>query len=138
MTMSKKPVARRPAKQSENEVEADCIQWLRDLGWRAWRQHSGTFYTKRGTPIPMGEDGICDWRFERPVKVNGPVAANGGRLVSSFVQQFELETKATGEKPTKAQREYMAKRTFNGHVVMWTDSLAMLQPQYRKHFDEVQ
>lgn len=112
------PLAK-PPKQSENDVEAECIGWLRKQGWIVRRQHSGVFYTRDGRPLKIGETGECDWR-----------AFKGGDARGKLHQQyFELEVKATGKKPSKAQREYILKRLHQGVVAIWADSLDNMQGQ---------
>ena len=110
-------------KQTENEVEAECIGWLRKQGWIVRRQHSGVFYTRDGRPLKVGETGECDWR-----------AFKGGDARGILHQQyFELELKATGKKPSKAQRNYMTKRMHQGVLAFWADSLDSMQRQLSYH-----
>lgn len=109
----------RPRKQSENEVEDAVITWLRIEGWIVRRQHVGTFYTKDGRPISMGDLGECDWRAFRPMK-NIPGGAG----------YFEFEAKGSGKKPKDEQREYMAKRRRQGVLCIWADSLQSFISQY--------
>lgn len=101
--------------QSENEVESDIIEnYLRPLGWVCRRQHRGNFYTRDGRRVSVGDEGESDWRCLK--------AVNG-----YTIQYFELETKATGEKPTAAQKEYIAKRNKQGFIALWADSLEMFK-----------
>lgn len=109
----------KPRKQSENEVEDAVVTWLRIEGWIVRRQHRGTFYTKDGRPISMGDVGECDWRAFRPM-----------RHVHGAAGYLEFEAKATGRKPDDDQRMYMAKRKRQGVVCIWADSLAEFQRQY--------
>ena len=116
LRLAKRP---RAPKQTENEVEAECIGWLRKQGWIVRRQHSGVFYTRDGRPLKVGETGECDWR-----------AFKGGDARGILHQQyFELELKATGKKPSKAQRDYMTKRMHQGVLAFWADSLDSMQRQ---------
>lgn len=101
-------------KQTENEVEDEVVTWLRIEGWIVRRNHVGTFYTRDGRPISMGEAGECDWRAVKP----------GAYL--------EFEAKATGLTPSDRQREYMAKRKRQRIPCIWADSLASFIEQYRR------
>lgn len=105
-------------KQTENEVVAECIAWLRERGWVARRQHVGTFQPiSGGAPVRMGENGECDWRCFR--------AAHG-----KCIEYFEWEAKSPGKKPRPDQLEYIAKRRHQGFNATWADSLEMLQEWY--------
>lgn len=111
-------------RQTENEVEEDVITWLKARGWRPIRQHVGLVV--RGNSVgSVGKRGMCDWKFERPAP-NQP----------GTLQSFEWEAKATGKKPSKRQREYMALRTHQGFLCCWFDSLAGLRAWYRGVFGE--
>lgn len=107
-------------RQTENEVEDAVITWLRIEGWIVRRQHVGTFYTKDGRPVSIGDVGECDWRAFRPMK-----------HVPGGAHYIELEAKATGRKPADPQREYMAKRKRQGITCIWFDSLADFLDKYR-------
>ena len=115
-----------PKRQSENQVEDAVITWLRIEGWIVRRQHVGTFYTKDGRPVSMGDVGECDWRAFKPMK-NVPGAA----------AYLEFEAKGTGKKPSDEQREYMAKRKRQGVVCIWADSLAEFLYQYARAYADV-
>ena len=104
---------------TEKEVTAACIGWLRERKWICRRQHVGAFQpVSGGAIVRMGEEGECDWRCFR---------AKG----SGYIEYFELEFKATGEKPRPKQREYMAKRAHQGFEATWADSLESLKDWYR-------
>ena len=104
-------------KQTENEVEADVVGWLRKRGWIVRRQHVGTFYTSSGIPISIGETGACDWW--------------GVRAVShGYAEYIEIEIKATGKRPSKKQGEYMALRKHRGFTCIWADSLEIFEKKY--------
>ena len=61
-------------KQSEREVTADCIGWLRSQGWTCRRQHVGTFQPiAGGAPVKVGESGESDWVCRKPAT---PTTAN--------------------------------------------------------------
>jgi len=107
----------RRRQQTENAVELDVVTWLRIAGWIVRRQHVGTYYTRDGRPVSMGERGECDWRAMR-------VRADG------LVEYLEFEAKATGQKPRPEQDEYMAKRRRQGFTVIWADSLAAFKDKY--------
>ena len=108
-------------RKSENEVEDEVVTWLRVEGWIVRRQHVGTYYTRDGRPLSIGDVGECDWRAFRPFR-NLPGAAG----------YLEFEAKATGKRPTDAQREYMAKRRRQGVLCIWADSLESFIRQYEE------
>lgn len=103
--------------KSENEVEDAVVTWLRIEGWIVRRQHVGTFYTKDGRPVTMGDKGECDWRAMRAKPV---------------MQYLEFEAKAAGKKPRDDQYEYMAKRRRQGITCIWADSLEMFRQKYKE------
>jgi hypothetical protein len=107
----------RARKQTENEVEDAVVTWLRIEGWIVRRQHVGTYYTKDGRLQAIGEVGECDWRAMRP----------GERGKADYL---EFVAKATGKKPSDAQREYMAKRKRQGVLCIWADSIDSFLDQY--------
>lgn len=107
-------------RQSENEVEDAVITWLRIEGWIVRRQHVGTFYTRDGRPLSIGDRGECDWRAVRPF-----------RHIAGGASYLEFEAKGTGKKPADDQREYMAKRKRQGVTCIWADSLREFLAQYR-------
>lgn len=106
-------------KQTENEVEDAVILYLRALAWIVRRNHVGVFYTRDGRPVRVGEPGECDWRAVRPT----------GKPNAHYL---EFEAKRTGATPGKEQREYMAKRTHQGIVCIWADSLEMFVAKYQE------
>lgn len=109
-------------KQSEREVTADCIGWLRSQGWTCRRQHVGTFQPiTGGSPVKIGEGGESDWICRKPAT---PTTA----------YLFELELKATGKRPRSDQFEYMAKRIHQGFLATWADSLDQLKEWYADTF----
>jgi len=83
-------------------------------GWRPRRNHVGTFYTRSGTPIQMGEDGEADWAFMRPACV------------------VFMELKKTGEEPEKHQLEWLAKMRHLGYHADWCDSLDGLKAHLQR------
>lgn len=108
-------------RQTENEVEDAVVTWLRIEGWIVRRQHVGTFYTKDGRAVAMGDRGECDWRAMR-------------KLLPGTVEYLEFEAKAAGKKPRDEQAEYMAKRRRQGITCIWADSLDMFLAKYREVF----
>lgn len=110
-------------KQTENQVEEDVVTWLRIEGWIVRRQHVGTFYTRDGRPLSVGDVGECDWRAFRPFES----MLGAGNYI-------EFEAKRTGQKPSDKQREYMAKRRRQGVCCIWADSLAMFTDKYAEVF----
>lgn len=104
------------AEHTENDVEYNCIGWLREQGWIAERNPVGMLYTKDGRPHPVGRPGACDWRLKR--SSDHPL------------HYFELECKAPGKRPEPRQREYMAQMAAHGVVAVYADSLAMLKAWY--------
>ena len=112
-------------RQSENEVEDAVVTWLRIEGWIVRRVHVGTFYTRDGRPISMGDRGECDWRAFRPF-----------RHIPGAGVYLEFEAKGTGKKPSDEQREYMAKRKRQGVTCICADSLAEFFYQYARAYVE--
>lgn len=110
-------------RKTENEIEDHIVTWLRIEGWIVRRNHVGTFYTRDGRPVSVGEYGECDWRAVRPV-CGGP-----GCLY------LEFEAKRPGAKPADHQREYMAKRRRQGVACIWADSLEMFLEKYGEIFN---
>lgn len=106
-------------KRTENDIEYECINWLRSQGWTAERNPVGMLYTKDGRPHPVGRPGACDWRLKRSTKC--------------AIHYFELEAKAPGKKPEPRQREYMATMTHLGILTTWADSLEMLKRWYAEN-----
>jgi len=93
----------------ESDVVKQVVEYLFRLGWTPKRNHVGLFYTAWGQEIKIGEPGECDWVFLRPDCV------------------LYLEIKRPGEKPSKEQREFIAKRRHQGFLADWTDSLEKLK-----------
>jgi hypothetical protein len=108
-------------KQTENEVEADVVGWLRKSGWIVRRQHVGCYYTVDGRTVRIGEVGQCDWLAMR----------HFGR---GSAEVLEFEAKRTGAKPSKAQREYMAKQNRGSFVCICADSLESFIARYQESF----
>lgn len=102
--------------RTENDVEYNCIGWLREQGWIAERNPVALLYTRDGRPHPVGRPGACDWRLKRSTH--------------NQLHYFELECKKPGAEPDKRQREYMAQMAAHGVVAVYADSLAMLQQWY--------
>lgn len=102
-------------KQSENQVESEIVKWLMARDWIVDRNNVGMFYTITGEPVRIGRVGQCDWRAAR----------RRGYL--------EFEAKATGKTPSKEQREYIAKRNYQGIPCTWADSLSMFERWYSLH-----
>jgi len=98
--------------KTENDVEYNCIKWLKDLRWIADRIHVGVFYTRDGRVVAIGRPGQPDWRFKRRR------------------QYMEIEFKAPGKKPNKQQEEYLATMRALGVLCTWVDSLTALQAWY--------
>lgn len=107
----------------ERQVVHDVITWLRSEGWICRRQHVGTFQPlSGGPPVKMGETGEPDWRCMRA-------------MTPGVAQYFELEAKRPGETPEDHQLEKMAKRTYQGFLVTWSDSLDSFKTWYSQHYD---
>lgn len=103
---------------TENDVKTEIIGFLHKRGWIVRRQHSGIFYTKSGQEFRLGEKGMCDWSAMRP------------RGEERKVEYLEIELKKPGEKPSKPQREYIAKRLHQGISATWADSLDLFRRWY--------
>ena len=101
---------------AENEVEAVIVKYLRNRGWIVDRNYSQGAFNRNGTPLTIGRRGMCDWRATRNRK--------------DPVHYLEVEVKATGKKPSKEQREYIALRTHQGVLATWADSLEMFAAWY--------
>lgn len=112
-----KCAAAKPKKQSENEVEVDIIAFLRARGWIVDRNQVGLFFTRDARPVRVGREGQCDWRAVRHRTAGG-------------CDYLEVEAKATGQKPDKAQLEYIALRRHQGIPCTWADSVAMFEQWY--------
>jgi hypothetical protein len=103
---------------SENDVEAEIIGFLVKRGWIIRRQHSCLVRSLSGHKIRLGELGQCDWSAMRP------------QGEDRKVEFLEIEAKRPGEKPSKVQREYIAKRLHQGISATWADSLALFERWY--------
>lgn len=103
---------------TENDVEAEIIGFLKNRGWIIRRQHSAVVKSLSGFAIRLGEVGQCDWSAMRP----------SGQ--DRTVEYLEIEAKAPGKKPDKAQREYIAKRLHQGISATWADSLDVFRRWY--------
>jgi len=79
---------------TENDVESDCIAWLKALGWRVDRNNRGLYYTPDGRKQMIGRKGQCDWRAVR--------------RFGTEVQYFEFEAKSPTGSVSKEQAEYIA------------------------------
>ena len=101
---------------TENEVEAGIVKFLQARGWIVDRNHVGGMFTRDGRPMKIGRNGQCDWRATRDHKER--------------IHYLEVEVKASGKKPTPAQREYMALRTYQGVLVVCADSLESFATWY--------
>lgn len=104
--------------KTENDVEAEIIGFLKNRGWIIRRQHSAVVRSLAGHSIRLGEVGQCDWSAMRPC------------AQPRIVEYLEIEVKRPGEKPSKAQREYIAKRLHRGISATWADSLELFRRWY--------
>lgn len=91
---------------TEAEVVKECVEYLHRLGWRPKRNHVGLFYTKDGTPIPIGTPGEPDWTFTHPEK-----------------PAIWIEFKRPGKEPSQVQHEFIAKLKYFGYKAGWCDSV---------------
>lgn len=96
--------------QSEAEVVKQCVEYMHKLGWRPKRNHVGTFYTRQGVPIKIGEKGEPDWLFTHPAH-----------------PAIWLEFKANNGRPKPEQIEFLAKLRHFGYHAEWTNSLCVLK-----------
>ncbi len=103
---------------TENDVEAEIVGFLVNRGWIIRRQHSCVVRSLSGHKIRLGEMGQCDWSAMRPAKQE------------RVVEYLEIEAKAPGKKPSKPQREYIAKRLHQGISATWADSLDLFRRWY--------
>jgi hypothetical protein len=103
---------------TENDVEAEIIGFLVNRGWIIRRQHSAVLLTPYGGKVRVGEEGQCDWSAMRPTKQD------------RIVEYLEIEVKRPGKKPSKPQREYIAKRLHQGISATWADSLDLFRRWY--------
>lgn len=111
-----------PKKQTENQVEAEIVNFLRKHGWIVDRNNVGGIFTRDGRPMSIGRTGQCDWRATRDRKFNP--------------HYLEVEVKATGKKPEPHQREYMALRSYQGILVTWADSLDSFAAWYAANVED--
>lgn len=114
----------------ENMVTRQITDFLRVNGWTLARQHVGTFIPYREYRLFMedpgykvhllkiGEDGMTDWRAERPII---PMGIRPGDARSCEV--FYLEFKGLGKKPTPDQRMWIERKRATGIPSNWFDSL---------------
>ena len=93
--------------QSESEVVKECVEYMHRCGWRPKRNHVGTFYTRTGAPVHMGDKGEPDWTFTHPTQ-----------------PAIWVEMKATGKQPRPEQLEFIAKLKHLGYRATWVDSVA--------------
>ncbi len=108
-----------PVLQTENDVEADCIQFLRARRWRVDRNNVGTFATVDGRRMGMGRRGQCDWRA---VRRHG-----------KDIQYFEFEAKATNGRLSPGQAEYIALLRHYGIPAFMVNSLDSLKVNLLEH-----
>ncbi len=124
---SGKPRAQLP----ENTVTDPIVGFLRARGWVVTRQQSGLFARPFDpeSRVRIGSKGLCDWKAERLLN------RSTDRTVS-VVQQFEVEFKAPGKSPSKAQVAYMSSRNRTGFTAVWFDSWNSFRDWYRNRFPD--
>lgn len=105
--------------QTENDVEADCVQFLRARKWRIDRNNVGRFVTADGRTMGMGRRGQCDWRA---VRRHG-----------KEIQYFEFEAKATNGRLSPGQAEYIALLRHYGIPAFMVNSLDSLKVNLLEH-----
>lgn len=100
--------------QSEAEVVKECIEWLHRRGWICKRNHVGTFYSRTGVPVKVGEKGEADWHIKKPIS----------KGVCMFA---DVEFKSQTGSQSKEQMEYESKAISKGIVYLLIHSLEDLQ-----------
>lgn len=105
-------------KKTENDVEREVVRFLQRQGWIVDRVNVGLFYTNTRQPIRIGKPGQPDWRAKRRR------------------EYLEVEIKAPGEQPSKAQAEYLAAMRHLGIAATWCDSLQAFELWYWTQFGE--
>lgn len=116
----------------ENQVTAQCIDWLRLQGWICTRRQSGLF-SRPSDPrsrIRIGEPGEADWYCRRPMLKHLPTRENAP--CAGIIQAFALELKAPGREPTREQLEWGRRQMALGFVWTWTDDLRKLQAWHER------
>ena len=131
----------KPPSQSENDVEFDCLTFLKAQGWRPDRNPRGVLYTYDGRPMTIGRKGQCDWRAVRVRMMPCPWCSDAsksdvscfclGTRVFRMVQYLEFETKRTRGKAGKAQDEYIALLLHHNIPACAVDSLDALKRELR-------
>lgn len=106
----------------ENIVDKQIKDFLAATGWIVTRNHVGTFVPYRVAKtvplvingwdvISINERGMPDRKAERVIP---------GR--PGFVERFQYEVKASGNRPSRAQREWLWKHTRLGELAEWFDA----------------
>ena len=105
----------------ESEVTAAIVRFLRRRGWNAKRQNVARVQLEDGRRIAFGKRAQADWAFDHP---------QFGLL--------EVEMKAPGKKPTKAQAEYLATAVAVRKIkATWTDDPAKFERWYAENYPTV-
>lgn len=129
-------VRRRKEELPENIVEQQICDFLRLKGWRLYRQHVGAYMpygaamqafkdhrSPGGLLIRIGENGMPDWRAERP----------DAREIG-LARVFHFETKAPGAKPSTDQLRWMRHANATGTSAEWFDSFDHFHAWYQRRF----
>lgn len=88
-----------PIKQSEKEIQSDCMQYLQLKGWYVLRLNSGMAKTEKGM-IRLAPAGTPDLMAFKKITF-----MDGGE--NSCVELIFIECKVPGNKPTLYQKEMM-------------------------------
>lgn len=113
-----------PSKPSENSVEKAIIDFMQARGWRATRNHVGTFRTMYGGWVHVGAEHFPDWTFTRSIS-----GAPYGTL-----QLMHVEVKKPGEKPAPGQHEMLASLNHLGELSVWASSPSVFEAVYAQYF----
>lgn len=128
------PRVRKPrADLPENQLESQIRMYLGSQGWTVLRRHVGTFVPyhamaqgrAHANVVRIGEPGESDWLCSRPTAVLGQV------------QQFSLETKAPGARPSQVQELWMLRQRAGGFIAVWFDDFGRFQEWYKAAWSKI-
>ena len=97
-------------RERENPVRNSTVELLSPMGITLWRRNVGAFHVDDRF-IRCAEPGQSDlWGYDWP-------------RGSEWSRHWEIETKATGKRPTPAQLIWLKASTARGWVAFWADNV---------------
>jgi hypothetical protein len=116
----------------ENQLEKQCLDFLRIRGWIVDRQQSGLFRAPWGGYVRVGEKGCFDWIALRPFRL----LTKPEDKAMTLSDVLYLELKAPGKKPNVHQLAWARRRRVAGFLCICFAEFSDFTNWYRGRFGE--